>query len=104
MFFALVLAPFSFAVPPSSFSGSIQEIADMNKDMESEYGLDEGDGEMPDSPIHPDNEFLSQVTEPGSTPAIVSTARMASATLPDSKPVSCTSSTSTICNACTSSC
>ena len=87
----LFIAPFSLA----SFDGSLQElscIADNDNDMDSEYGSDE-------SPIHPDNDFLSQVAQPGSTPHIISTAQMASISLPVSCPISHASSTHTICDA-----
>ena len=53
------------ALPTSNFSGSLQDfsdIADADEDMESEYGSDEG--EAPDSPIHPNNDFLSQIVQP----------------------------------------
>ena len=80
-----------------SFSGSLQDfskMADEDDDMASEYGLDKG--EEPDSPIHPSNDFLSQVARPGSMPVIISTACMASLPLPDFCSASHTSSTNTI--------
>ena len=100
--FALTWAPFSLmSTPPSShFSGSLQDfsqIADNNNDMASEYGLDEG--EAPDSPIHPDNNFLSQVAQPGSTLLIISTVHMALMPLPASCSASHALSANTICDA-----
>ena len=95
--FALFIAPFSWAAPDKSFSGSIQDfsqIVDDDKDMASEYGSDEGD--EPSSPVHPDNDFLYQVAQPGSTPVIISTACMASMPLPASRVPSRASSSHTV--------
>ena len=87
-----------------SFTGSAQDFAqitDTDKDMASKYGSNEGD--TPDSPIHPDNNFFSQVAQPGSTPAIISTACMASLPLLPSWSVSRASSSHTIQDVCESS-
>ena len=72
--YAVCTALFAWSAPLPSFSGSLQDfsqIVEEDDDMASEYGSDEGN---PDSPIHPDNDFFSQIAQPGSTPAIISTA------------------------------
>ena len=97
--FALFIAPFSQMAAPESFTGSLQDfaqIADDDEDMASEYGSDEDDA--PDSPTHPDNDFFSQIAQPGSTPGIISTARMASMPLPVSRTPSRASSSHTVHN------
>ena len=97
--FALFVAPFSWVSLVQNFSGSLQEfshIVEEDEDMASEYGSDEG--EEPASPTHPDSDFFSQVAQPGSTPAIISTAHMASIPLPDSHTPSRTSSSNTVHN------
>ena len=96
---ALFNAPFSLMAAPDPFSGSLQDfsqIAEDDEEMASEYGSDEGD--VPESPTHPDNAFFSQVAQPASTPIIISTARMASVPLPVSRTPSRASSLHTVRN------
>ena len=99
LWFAFCAAPFSLMAALEPFTGSIQDfsqIADDDEDMSSEYGSDEGNAA--DSPTHPDNSFFSQIAQPASTPAIITTARMASVPLPVSRAPSRASSAHTVRN------